>query len=350
MNSFQRVTINQVAQAAGVSIKTVSRVTNNLPDVAPETRKRVQAVIQQLGYQPSAIARGLASKKTHTIGLINADFTDGNISMMVLGAKREALSRGYLITLGSTDIDKTNQAEYVRLLANQSVEGIIFVRPCPEAINDSLTDVTNLKQILNAGIPVVALTSLPVKHPHMIVVDTDNVCGGRIATQYLLELGHRRIATITGPPSATSVKGQTLGYQQALKEARIPLQPRLVVTGDWSYQSGAQATQELIARNETFTAIVAQNDRMAMGAIHVLVSYGFRIPEDISIIGYDGEVWTEFCRPPLTTIALPFLKMGAIAAQMLIDRIEGQEHDSKHQDIILKPEIIERSSCARVEQ
>lgn len=350
MNSFRRVTINQVAEAAGVSIKTVSRVTNNLPDVAPETRKRVKAVIEQLGYQPSAIARGLASKKTHTIGLINADFTDGNISMMVLGAKREALSRGYLITLGSTDIDKTNQAEYVRLLANQSVEGIIFVRPCPEAINDSLTDVTNLKQILNAGIPVVALTSLPVKHPHMIVVDTDNVCGGRMATQYLLELGHQRIATITGPPSATSVKGQTLGYKQALKEARIPLQPRLVVTGDWSYQSGAQATQELIARDETFTAIVAQNDRMAMGAIHVLVSYGFRIPEDISIIGYDGEVWTEFCRPPLTTIALPFLKMGAIAAQMLIDRIEGQEHDSKHQDIILKPEIIERSSCARVEQ
>jgi LacI family transcriptional regulator len=348
MTQFQRVTINQVADAAGVSIKTVSRVINNLPDVAPETRKKVKDIIAQLGYQPNAIARGLASKKTRTIGLINANFTDGNIALMVKGVKCQALKRGYLIILGSTDIDQTKQLEYVRILSNRYVEGIIFVRPCPEAVEDRLTDVTNLQEILNAGIPVVVLTSLPVKHPHMIVVDTDNVYGGRIATQYLLQLGHNRIATITGPTSASSVVSQTLGYSQALKEAKIPLRNELIATGDWSYQSGAIAVQQLLERNVEFTAIVAQNDRMAMGAIHILAKHKLRVPEDVSIIGYDNEEWTEFCRPPLTTISLPFEQMGEIAAQMLIDRIEGQEHNNVHQDIILQPSLIERASCIAI--
>lgn len=345
MNGYQRVTIHQVAQQAGVSIKTVSRVMNNMPDVAPETRQRVKQVIELLGYQPNANARGLASKKTATIGLINADFNDANIARMVSGAKKEALLHGYLIFLGSTDIDENGQPEYVRLLSNRYVEGIIFVRPCSEAIADCLQDVSNLNDILNAGIPVVALTSVPMQHPHLIVVDTDNVHGGRLATQYLLNLGHRQVATLTGPPTATCVEAQTLGYRLALEEAGIPPRAELVAIGDWSYESGASAMQELLERKIPFTAVVAQNDRMAMGAMHRLALHGLRVPEDVSIIGYDGEVWTQFCQPPLTTIALPFDAMGAMAARLLIERVEGKAGDGTQQNVIYQPQLLERQSC-----
>ncbi len=348
MNRYKQVNIYTVAQEAGVSIKTVSRVINNLPDVSPETRQRIQEVIEKLGYEPNAIARGLVSQKTRTLGLINADFTDANISLMICGAKNEALKHGYLIVLGSTEIVEKNQPEYVRLLTNRYVEGIIFVRPRQEPVAEGMSDVSNLNEILNAGIPVVALTSLPMSHPDMIVVDADNVYGGTIATQYLLDLGHRRLAMITGPSSATSVQAQTRGFQLALEKANIPMLPRLIANGDWSYESGVAAMDELLKRGEPFTGLVAQNDRMALGAMSALKRRGLQVPRDISIIGYDGEVWTEYCQPPLTTVYQPFQEMGASAARLLIEAIENKERSQQPQNVISKPELVERDSCARI--
>jgi LacI family transcriptional regulator len=346
VNRFQRVNIHRVAEESGVSIKTVSRVINDLPDVAPETRQRVQSVIERLGYRPNAIARSLVSRKTHTLGLINADFTDPNISLLITGARDEALKHGYLILLGSTEIDPSNQPEYVHVLANRLVEGLIYVRPNPRPIDDYISDVSNLNEMLNAGMPVVALTSLPFTHPQLIQVDADNLLGGRIAARYLLELGHRRLAMITGPLTASSVIDQTEGYRLALEEAGLPFDPAQVVTGDWSFAGGVRGMQALLERGVAFTALVAQNDRMALGAMSILAQVGRRVPEDVSVIGYDGEDWTAYCRPALTTVLQPFVEMGARAARLLIQAIESAAQGWP-QDVRLSPALLERDSCAR---
>ncbi len=336
MRFHKRLTIAEVAREAGVSPQTVSRVINDRPDVAHETRQRVQQVINKLGYQPSAIARSLASRRTHTLGLITADFSDYFFTQVIAGAEVEARKHGYFLMLGSTERNLQDEPEYIRLLTGRHVEGILFARPSTEPDN------RHLLGLLRDGVPVVT-TAYYLPGTRLTVVDVDNVDGAQQATGYLLECGQRQIAMITGPTSWKSVNDRARGYRLALEAAGVGLDPGLIAEGDWSYRSGYGAMQELLARERAFSAVFAQNDRMAIGAIRALREAGRRVPQDVLVVGYDDIPVAEYCDPPLTTIRQPMQEVGRVATRLLIQAIE--EPGPPQGPVLLKGELIRRGSC-----
>ena len=332
-----RVNIRRVAHEAGVSAQTVSRVLNNRPDVAAETRQRVQEVIAQLGYRPSALARGLSSQRTRTLGLITADFSDYFFTQVIAGAEAEARQYGYRFMLGSTERNPEDEPEYIRLLTEHHVDGILFARPSTEPDNRYLVN------LLRDGVPVVT-TAYHIPGEALTVIDVDNVDGGRQATRCLLEHGHRQIAMITGPGSWKSVHDRTEGYVKAIESAGMSFDAGLVAAADWSFRSGYQAAQELLARGKSFSALFAHNDQMAIGALRALREAGRRVPEDIAVVGYDDIPMAEYCEPPLTTIRQPMREVGAVATRLLIQAVE--KPGAPQGEILLKTELIIRDSCA----
>jgi len=337
MDKTRHITIKDVAAQAGVSIQTVSRVINNRPDVSPETRQHIQATIDKLGYQPFANARGLASKRTYTLGLITADFSDFWFSQVATGAEKEAQEHGYYFMLGNSNYAPEDESKVLRLFTERHVEGVLFVRANYEKENDHLT------RLQAYGIPIVTVGYL-WPETGLAMVDVDNVSGGRKATEYLIGLGHRRIAMIAGPNKWKSVHDRTAGYLQALQNAGIPADQELMCEGTWLHRSGYENTKALLARKKPFSAIFAQNDRIARGATHALNQAGLRVPEDVSIIGYDDIPEAEFADPPLTTIKQPMAEVGKAATRFLIQMIEDAAITPKQ--VLFDTTLVIRSSCA----
>jgi LacI family transcriptional regulator, galactose operon repressor len=337
MAGIRRISIKQVAEMAQVSTQTVSRVLNDRPDVAPETRQRVRQVIAELDYQPSAIARSLVSRRTHTLGFITADYTDPFFISVIAGAAAEARRHGYYVMLGTTERNLQDEPEYIRLLTERQVEGILFARPSTEP------DDRHLVGLLRAGVPVVT-TAYHLPGEPLTVVDVDNVDGAGQATRYLLEGGHHRLAMITGPAGWKSVDDRSMGYKSALEEAGLAYDPELAVEGDWSFESGHRAMERMLARKIHFTALFAQNDRMAIGAIRALREAGQRVPEDVAVIGYDDMPVSEFCDPPLTTVRQPAGEVGEVAVRLLITAIE-EFVEAGGNEVLLKTQLIRRRSA-----
>jgi LacI family repressor for deo operon, udp, cdd, tsx, nupC, and nupG len=331
------VTITRVAQEAGVSTQTVSRVINHRPDVAADTRERVQQVIARLGYQPNAIARSLVSRRTRTLGLITADFSDYFFTQVIAGAEVEARKHGYFFMLGSTERNIQDEPEYIRLLTEHHVEGILFARPSTEPSNRHLSD------LVQQGVPVVT-TAYYLPGQPLTVVDVDNLNGARQATGCLVEGGHRQIAMITGTAGWKSVADRSTGFLETLQAANIPADPALHVEGDWSYESGYHAMQALMAGQRPFTAVFAQNDRMAIGAIRALREKGRSVPEDVSVVGYDDIPVAAYSEPPLTTVRQPMREVGETATRLLIEAI-AQSNGGGSREVLLKTELVRRESC-----
>jgi LacI family transcriptional regulator len=334
----KQVTIRQVAQEAGVSIQTVSRVLNSRPDVSPETRQKIQAIINRLGYQPNAIARGLASRRSRTLGLITADFGDYFLNQVVNGAECVARAHNYFFMLGSTECRAGNQPEYIRLLTERHVEGVLFARASKGSYE------SHLRTLLQSGVPVVS-ASFHVPDEKLIVVDVDNVDGGRQATQCLIDHGHRRIAMITGPKNWKAQQDRSKGFYLSLQAAGLPVEPGLVAEGDWYFESGYHAMQAILKRRLPFTGLFAQSDEMAIGALRALREAGLRVPQEVSLVGYDDLPISRFIDPPLTTISQPMREVGEIAAGLLIQEIE-QPGSVQQKEGLLKTELILRNSCA----
>jgi DNA-binding LacI/PurR family transcriptional regulator len=199
-----------------------------------------------------------------------------------------------------------------------------------------------LADLLHGGVPVVT-TAYRLPGETLTVIDVDNTDGAQQATGCLLEYGHRRIAMITGPPSWRSVHDRAQGYARALEAVGIDCDPGLIAEGDWSYQSGYQAMQNLLARGQAFSALFAQNDCMAIGAMRALCEAGLRVPHDVSVVGYDDIPVAEYYDPPLTTIRQPMREVGALATRLLIQAIE--EPGMAKGEVLLKTELIRRGSC-----
>ena len=333
---MEKITIRDVAAAAGVSYQTVSRVINDRPDVAEETRRRVWQVIEELGYQPSAIARGLVSKRTYTLGLITADFSDYFFTQVIVGAEVEARKHGYFFMFCSTERNPDDEPEYLRLLTERQVDGILFARPSTEQ------DSSHIVSLLRQGVPLVT-TAYHLPGERLTVVDVDNVDGGLQATQCLIDGGHRRIGMVTGPPDWKSVNDRSQGYRLALEQAGIPFDKSLVEHGDWSYESGYEAMGRLLERAPHITALFAQNDQIATGAMQALRGAGRRIPGDVAVVGYDDIPAAAYSHPPLTTIRQPMQQVGEIATRKLIELIDNP--DAERQEILLKTELVHRGSC-----
>ena len=337
----KHATIKDVAEQAGVSIQTVSRVLNNRPDVSAETRQRIQDIIDQISYQPFANARGFASKRTYTLGLVAADFSDFWFSKVITGAEKEAHEHGYYFMLGSSSCNPEDEPKFLRLLTERHVDGVLFIRA---SCADESEHLARLKE---SGIPVVT-TGNYLPESGLAMVDVDNIGGGRKATEYLLGLGHTRIAMLTGPSDWRSACDRTEGYLQALRAGGVPANPDLIREGTWLHKSGYLGMKALLEKKMPFTAVFAQNDRIARGAISALHEAGRRVPEDISIIGYDDIPEAEFSDPPLTTIRQPMEEIGRAATRLLVRIIEDRE--ATPNQTLFDTELIVRSSCSRFEQ
>jgi len=333
----KHITINQVADEAGVSIQTVSRVINDRYDVSAETRQRVQEAITRLGYQPNAIARGLASRRSRTLGIVAYDFTDFFFTQVVTGAEQEARAQNYFFMLGSTNCGQGDEPKYLRLLTERHVEGVLFARA------GSHNDNQHLQNLQKTGVPVVT-TGYYLPDASFTVIDINNTQGGSKAVDFLIQNGHRQIAMITGPEQIKSVYDRSNGYRQALERAGILYDPDLVVEGNWLHRSGYQAMNDLLAAGKKFSAVFTQNDRMAIGAISALSQAGLHVPEDISIVGYDDVPEAEFASTPLTTVRQPMEEVGQIATRLLINHINNP--DAAPTQILLDTELIIRSSVA----
>ncbi len=331
-----KITIRDVASKAGVSYQTVSRVLNERPDVSNETRLRVQEVIAEMGYRPSAIARSLISKRTYTLGLITADFSDYFFTQVIVGAEAEARKHGYFFMLCSTERNPADEPEYFKLLSERNVDGILFARPSTEQDN------RHIIALVEQGMALVT-TAYYVPGQHLTVVDVDNVDGGFQAVNCLVNAGHSRIAMIAGPLGWKSVDDRIHGYQIALEQAGFAVDPALIEYSDWSYEGGHLAAQRLLERGISFTALFAQNDNMAIGAIRALHEADLHVPDNIAVVGYDDIPAAAYSCPPLSTIRQPMKNVGEVATRLLIEAIENPDAEKK--EVLLKSEFIQRASC-----
>jgi LacI family transcriptional regulator len=329
-------TIQDVAKAAGVSVSTVSRVLNDKDDVAPETYERVQGVIQQLGYTSSLAARSMRSHRTNVIALIMPDVEDP-FAIQVLKGVNQALAEidCDLIVCASGNIRRRSTAEreqyYVSLLNGSIADGVIVVTPAATSFSTSA--------------PVVAVDPNNESPPCPSVIST-NHAGALAAMEYLIGLGHRRIGFIGGRPDLRSANRRLQGYLDALARAGIPLDQALIEAGDFSSATGHLCAQRLLSLPQLPTAIFAANDQSAIGAMEAAREAGLRVPEDLSVIGFDNIPEAAFTNPKLTTVDQFISRMGQLATETLICLVQGESLDSDQYEVAT--ELVVRDSCRPV--
>jgi DNA-binding LacI/PurR family transcriptional regulator len=325
--------VHDVARRAGVSIATVSRALNGRERISPETRARVLEVAKALGYQPNDLARGLAGMGTRTIALLLPDITNPFFPELVKGVQTLADERGHLLLLCHNADDGDKARADIAMLRRKQVEGILLVAGTLRG--RGIAEAT-------AGIPTVVLDRR-VRGLRSDLVTVDHRAGARMAVEHLLRLGHRRIAHLTGPAGVISAKERHLGWQQALTAAGIDPDPELVVQADFLEDGGYFAGRELLDRGAAFTAIFAANDLSAIGLLKSLTEAGLRVPDDVSVVGFDGIHLTAYTAPTLTTVAQPVFDLGRRAAELLIDRLAGAA-TATPRTVVLETTLIVRAS------
>ena len=314
----QQVTIRSVAIAAGVSMSTVSNVLSGRHEqMAVETRERVLAAIASLNYQPNHAARSLVTKRTATIGLIMSEVTNSLYPPVTVGAEEACREAGYGLLLANAE-DAESERRGVDLMRAKRVDALVV-------FSVSLLDADNrhLYAAQEAGMPVVAINRcLPVDAP-LSAVWFDHESGGRLATQHLIDLGHRRIAHIAGPANRMTGIHRRQGYEAALVAAGIPPQPALVATGDYSFASGERLMRQLW--RERPTAVFVAGDAMALGALRALSRLGVRVPDDLSLVAFGNPDFVRYATPAITTIDLPVAMAGQVAVELALRRMQRPE-------------------------
>jgi DNA-binding LacI/PurR family transcriptional regulator len=332
------VTLYEIAAAAGVSVSTVSRaLSNSRHTVNEDTRRRILAVAEELGYRPNMFGRGLRTDRSYTVGIIADNISSAFTPLIIRGINDHLKQHRYLSIIIDTDWDPQQEHEAVTDLLSRSIDGVIFVESLLRGPNPSL----DLE-----GKPYVFVHRLFAgAHRNSVVVD--DLEGARLAVNHLLALGHCRIAHIAGPEEWVASTDRLRGYGSALEQAGIDFTPGLVVKGDWEIQSGYQAAQVLFAGGEKAvdlpTALFAANDLMALGAIYALQARGVRVPQDVAVAGYDDRDIAALVRPTITTVTMPCYRMGQESAKLLLSLLEGQE--GAEDPIRVCGRLVVRESC-----
>lgn len=331
-----RVTIRDVAAHAGVSHQTVSRVINNSERVSQETRVLVKAAIEELGYRPNAIARSMARGRTCTLACISPNLTDFTFASIIEGAEAEVRKHGYYLVSSSAPTEEEFSRLVEELFTSRRAEGLFVINPYTDGRHNLLPPVA----------PTVFVGARPRKRDTVNSVALDDVSVAHQATQHLIDLGHRRIAMITGLMVEDCSQDRYSGYEKALQDNNINTDPSLVITGDWAATSGYQALQQLIELPSPPTAIFAQNDRMAIGVLRAARELGISVPDELSVIGVDDMPLSSYFDPPLTTMRQDPLSIGRDAARLLIDTMEERETSPKH--LLLQAQLIQRQSTGPI--
>jgi LacI family transcriptional regulator len=328
------VTIQDVAKTAGVSVSTVSRVLNSKVDVASETQDRILSVIDDLGYTTNLAARSMRSQKKNLLGLIMPDIAYPFAIEVMKGVNRAiAESEFDLLVYTTGDVRKSGRAsheqKYVSLLTNSISDGVIIVAPVAGEFN--------------IDAPIVSIDPL-ASNPNYPAVHATNYQGAMEAMDYLIGLGHKRIGFIRGRAELESSNRRLMGYRASLEKAGVPIDEKLIASGDYTTETGVQCARELLSLDHPPTAIFASNDQMAMGVFQVAEELGMRIPEDLSVIGFDNITESKYMG--LTTVDQFISEMGYVATHMLIKIINGLPLEN--QTYQMQTRLVIRNSCREV--
>ncbi len=329
-----QVTLHDVAMASGVSAQTVSRVVNQRPDVAEATRAQVWEAIRRLGYKPNTLARGLVSQRSQVLGIITLPLNDFFRAEIYTGLEKQARALEYACQISYTNDDASDLRELIDCMLARQVDGIVILTPRQFANPELLVDV-----------PIATLAHR-LDNPRAINVDVDNVDGSYQAMRHLLSLGHRAIGQIAGPGAWIPASDRLEGARRALAEYHLELPPRyLVECRDWSFQGGYDAVRDLLATSPEITAIFCHTDWMAAGAYRALRELKLRIPDDVSVVGYDDLPICQFIDPPLASVRQPSQGLGQLLAHLVITAIERAA--PFRQEMLVPAELVVRGSvCA----
>ncbi|STO07710.1 MULTISPECIES: catabolite control protein A [Exiguobacterium] len=335
MNS-NNVTIYDVAREAGVSMATVSRVVNGNPNVKPTTRKKVQDAIDRLGYRPNAVARGLASKKTTTVGVIVPDISNIFFADLARGIEDVATMYKYNIILGNSDSNRDKEIHLLNTLLGKQVDGIIFMGG---RLHEDLVD-----EFKKSPVPIVLAATLNQGYD-LPAVNIDYEQAAYDATEMLIGHGHKQVGFITGPLEQ-QINGEKkfAGYRRALEDAGLPFRENDVILGNYTYASGLEAMQKMLGRDDCPKAIFAGTDEMALGVIHAIQDAGFSVPNDFEVVGHDNTRLATMIRPKLTTVVQPMYDIGAVAMRLLTKILNAEEVEEKN---VVLPHRIERRDSLR---
>jgi LacI family transcriptional regulator len=332
--SPRRVTIEDVARAAGVSRQTVSRAINNRGEISPQTRARVLGVAEEMGYRPSSIARGLATQRTRTLGLVVPDSANPFFSEVARGAEHVAYAEGYNVFLCNTDEDQQREQAVLQSLEEKRVDGAVL---CSSRLPED-----KLRAIVSRY-PAVVLINRRVEGDDVGTVLIDDEMGGQMATRHLLRADHRAVGFLAGPPASHSGRQRAKGYRVALTTAGLPDNANWVRHCSPVVEGGRETARELLADHPDLTALFCYNDLVAVGALQACADLGRAVPGDIAIVGFDDIPLAALVTPSLSTCHVSLYEIGTYAMQLLLDRIGDCTEEC--QEIVLQPELIVRDSA-----
>jgi len=332
----KRVTIYDVAAQADVSIATVSLAMADSERISEETRSKVRAAVEEMGYIPHGPARALANRRTGVIGLVVSDNSNPFFAQIVRGAESYARTQHHSVLLTNSDEDGEREMECLTLLLSKGVDGIVL---CP-----TMTSAEPIQWLRSKRVPFV-LVSRHMDDERCDYVISDNVAAGRLATRHLLSEGHRRIAHIMGPEHLSCARERLLGYRLELEEAGVEYDPQLVFECDWRGCPLDVGLDRWWRADEPVTAVFAYNDLIAVDCISRLKQRDLRVPDDVAVVGHDDTFFASFCEPPLTTVAQPSFDLGARAVEIVLMRERG-EADASPVHVVLEPRLVVRESCS----
>ena len=327
--------IHDVAKRAGVSAATVSRVLADKPHVRPEVREHVLKIVGEIGYQPNRSARRLRGSSSDVIGLIVSDLQNPFFISVVHGMEEVAYENHMSTLLCNTGEDLNRQQINLNVMQAENVAGLILA-PCP------LTQASALNSVRQSGLPLVVLDRT-IEGLDADIVQVDNIRGAYTAVKHLIDLGHQRIATIVGLPSLSTGRERLRGYQDALKDAGISVDPALVKRGDSQKETGYILARELMLSDEPPTALFVGNSLMTLGALQAMRELNVRVPQDLALVGFDDMPWSSELCPPLTAISQPTYELGREAVDLLLRRLA--EPNALFRTVILQTHLVVRESC-----
>lgn len=345
MSRPRRITIKEIAAEAGVSMQTVSRVLNNRPDVAIDTRRRIKEIIALHNYLPSSAARGITHGRSYTLGVISSTLHYYGPAALVMGVEKYASRLGYTIVLRvAHDLAHINIDEHLNFFQSQHVDGIVWTLPAVDNL-----DATVIERTTQLQIPIIFFNMHP--HPGMTILDFDHWRGSSKAVSHLLDQGAQKVGIITGPMTWLAAQQRYQGWYETLTTAGHRITDDLVAEGDWTPDSGEHALRRLLTQRPDIDAVYISNDHMAMGAMKAARLLGRHIPDDLLLVGYDNIPETEYFHPSLTTIACDADHLTSVAISKLDQMIANTKRDEQwlHTDVqLIEPELIIReSSCKR---
>lgn len=326
------ITIKEVAELAQVSQSTVSRTLNDHPTVKDKNRQKVYEAIEQLGYKPNAFAQALASSRSNSIGMVVGSLDGPFFGPLMHQVENTVREKNLHLILTSGHQNKEKEADAIRFLQSKQVDGLIIN-------SDKLEDDRLIELVQENPATIIVNRYIEAIAKHCVFID--NELGGYIATEHLLKSGHRKVACITGPKDNLDSQNRLLGYQKALADYHLAFDERLVVEGRFDHHGNYDVANNLLSNNPDITAVFCHNDNIALSVYDVCGLHNLKVGDDISVVGFDNDIYSEYLRPKLTTVNFPNREMGLEAAKRVIALLSKSDHTM---DNALMPSLIERHS------